>query len=103
MAFCVWRGCCCCVQVIMLSYFNVKKAMDYYASKGGTSKFIVCDDGFQVQQQAQQTGSHTESNHSARQGPCIELCSRHVQLCSTWTNDQLLPMPLPRHAAAVPA
>lgn len=32
----------------MLSYFNVKKAMDYYISKGGTAKFIICDDGFQV-------------------------------------------------------
>lgn len=35
-------------QVIMLSYHNVKKAMDYYVSKGGTAKFIICDDGFQV-------------------------------------------------------
>jgi hypothetical protein len=32
----------------MLSYFNVKKAMDYYISKGGSAKFIICDDGFQV-------------------------------------------------------
>jgi hypothetical protein len=32
----------------MLSYHNVKKAMDYYVSKGGTAKFIICDDGFQV-------------------------------------------------------
>ena len=35
-------------QVIMLSYFNVKKAMDHYISKGGSAKFIICDDGFQV-------------------------------------------------------
>jgi hypothetical protein len=47
---CVWHVCCCCCcpQVIMLSYYNVKKAMDYYVSKGGTAKFIICDDGFQV-------------------------------------------------------
>lgn len=42
------RCCCCCCQVIMLSYFNVKQAMDYYVSKGGSAKFIICDDGFQV-------------------------------------------------------
>jgi hypothetical protein len=35
-------------QVIMLSYFNVMKAVDHYAAKGGSAKFIVCDDGFQV-------------------------------------------------------
>uniref|UniRef100_A0A383WC27 Glycosyltransferase 2-like domain-containing protein n=1 Tax=Tetradesmus obliquus TaxID=3088 RepID=A0A383WC27_TETOB len=35
-------------EVIQLSYFNVKRAMDYYTSKGGRVKFIVCDDGFQV-------------------------------------------------------
>jgi hypothetical protein len=32
----------------MLSYFNVKKAMDFYVCKGGSAKFIICDDGFQV-------------------------------------------------------
>jgi len=36
------------LQVIMLSYFNVKDAMDYYISRGGSAKFIICDDGFQV-------------------------------------------------------
>lgn len=35
----------------MLSYHNVKRAMDYYVSKGGTAKFIICDDGFQVGRQ----------------------------------------------------
>lgn len=35
-------------QVIKLSFFNVKEAMDYYVSKGGSAKFIICDDGFQV-------------------------------------------------------
>jgi hypothetical protein len=35
-------------EVIQLSYFNVKRAMDFYAAKGGSVKFIVCDDGFQV-------------------------------------------------------
>ncbi|WIA41540.1 hypothetical protein OEZ86_008910 [Tetradesmus obliquus] len=35
-------------ETIQLSYFNVKWAMDYYTSKGGRVKFIVCDDGFQV-------------------------------------------------------
>jgi hypothetical protein len=35
-------------EVIALSYFNVRKAMDYYESKGGETKFIICDDGFQV-------------------------------------------------------
>lgn len=41
-----------CLQVIMLSYFNVKEAVDHYVSQGGTAKFIVCDDGFQVRQQS---------------------------------------------------
>lgn len=35
-------------EVIQLTYFSVKRAMDYYISKGGTVKFIICDDGFQV-------------------------------------------------------
>ena len=32
----------------MLSYFNVMKAVDHYVAKGGSAKFIICDDGFQV-------------------------------------------------------
>ena len=35
-------------EVIQVSYFNVKRAMDFYAAKGGHAKFIICDDGFQV-------------------------------------------------------
>jgi hypothetical protein len=35
-------------EVIQLSYFNVKRAMDFYTAKGGRVKFIICDDGFQV-------------------------------------------------------
>jgi hypothetical protein len=38
-------------EVIQLSYFNVKRAMDFYTAKGGRVKFIVCDDGFQVRWQ----------------------------------------------------
>jgi hypothetical protein len=35
-------------EVIQLSYFNVKRAMEFYAAKGGLVKFVICDDGFQV-------------------------------------------------------
>lgn len=35
-------------EVIVKSYENVKKAMDYYESKGGQSKFFICDDGLQL-------------------------------------------------------
>lgn len=41
-------GACAHVQVIMLSYFNVRKAMDFYIAKGGSARFFICDDGFQV-------------------------------------------------------
>lgn len=39
---------CAPLQVIMVSYLNVTKAMNYYVARGGTAKFVVCDDGFQV-------------------------------------------------------
>lgn len=35
-------------EVIVKSYENVKRAMDYYASRGGQSKFFICDDGLQL-------------------------------------------------------
>ena len=35
-------------EVIAISYFNVKKAMDFYESMGGRCKYFICDDGFQV-------------------------------------------------------
>ena len=45
-------------EVIQLTYFNVKKAMDYYKAKGGRVKYIICDDGFQVGGKGQQHFCH---------------------------------------------
>jgi hypothetical protein len=35
-------------EVIVKSFLNVKKAMDYYITRGGQTKFFVCDDGLQL-------------------------------------------------------
>jgi hypothetical protein len=35
-------------EVIVKSFENVKKAMDYYEARGGKSKYFICDDGLQL-------------------------------------------------------
>jgi hypothetical protein len=34
--------------VIKQSFFNVKKAMDYYEAQGGRTKYMICDDGLML-------------------------------------------------------
>lgn len=53
-------------EVIKLTYYNVRRAMDYYTKHGGRVKFIVCDDGLQVRHRITvrlQTLSNDFANH----------------------------------------